>query len=63
MIDRERFRGLLGQRAKDLSDREIDTVRNVFYALGFALLEWSEQYSEEALKERADKKRKKLKMC
>lgn len=58
MISKERFREMLGARAKELSDKQLDIVRDGFYSLGYALLEWSKQHSEENLKECTSKKRK-----
>jgi len=60
MINKKRFRELLGQKVEGLSDRQIDTIRDdFFYPLGFALFQWSTQRSKEDFEERTDKKRKK----
>lgn len=58
MISKEKFRELIGPKAKNLSDKQIDVVCDCFYSLAYALLEWDKWRSEKDLKECADGKHK-----
>ena len=46
MISKERFRELLGPKAKEMSDKQINVVRDGFYSLGHTLLQWDKQHIE-----------------
>lgn len=46
MIDRGKFRTLLGSGSRELSNEQIDAVRDDFYSLGHMLLQWDKQHAE-----------------
>ena len=46
MISKEVFRDLLGQKAKELSNEDIDLVRDQIYSLAHLLLQWDKQHPE-----------------
>lgn len=51
MIDREKFRTLLGSRSRELSNEQIDAVRDDFYSLGHMLLQWDKKSAGGGLEE------------
>lgn len=50
MIDRGRFRTLLGLKAEGLSNEEVGLVRDAVYSLAHLLLRWDKQHTEASSK-------------
>lgn len=51
MISKKEFRKLLGPKVKEMSDKQINAIRDDFYSLGYALLEWHKKSVRGGLEE------------